>query len=72
MAYLEAIMANQVFEDVIAAITSLKVLYLDAILFRAEAEILAQNLVNLEEIYAYTDSIGNYRVQHSQILSNFN
>lgn len=57
MHYLEAIMANQVFEDVIAAMTSLKVLYLDAILFRAEAEILAQNLTNLEEIYAYTDSV---------------
>lgn len=55
--YLEAIMANQVFEDVIAAMKSLKVLYLDAILFRAEAEILAQNLTNLEEIYAYTDSV---------------
>lgn len=57
MHYLEGIMANQVFEDVIAGITSLKVLYLDAILFRAEAEILAQNLTNLEEIYAYTDSV---------------
>lgn len=57
MPYLEAIMANQVFEDVIAAISSLKVLYLDAILFRAEAEILAQKLENLEEIYAYTDSV---------------
>lgn len=57
MDYLEAIMANQVFEDVIAAMTSLKVLYLDAILFRAEAEVLAQNLFNLEEIYAYTDSV---------------
>lgn len=57
MPYLEAIMANQVFEDVIAAMISLKVLYLDAILFRAEAEVLAQNLKNLEEIYAYTDSV---------------
>lgn len=57
MAYLDAIMANQVFEEVIAAMVTLKVLYLDAILFRAEAEILAQNLVNLEEIYAYTDSV---------------
>lgn len=57
MAYLEAIMANQVFEDVIASMKSLKVLYLDAILFRAEAEILAQNLTYLEEIYAYTDSV---------------
>ncbi|XP_031639911.1 uncharacterized protein LOC116351894 [Contarinia nasturtii] len=55
--YLDAIMANQVFEDVIAAMHSLKVLYLDAILFRAEAEILAQNLINLEEIYAYCDAI---------------
>lgn len=36
---------------------SLKVLYLDAILFRAEAEILAQSLLNLEEIYAYCDSV---------------
>lgn len=57
MPYLEAIMANQVFEDVIAAMVSLKVLYLDAILFRAEAEVLAQHLTNLEEIYAYTDSV---------------
>lgn len=57
MAYLEAIMANQVFEDVISSMVSLKVLYLDAILFRAEAEVLAQHLVNLEEIYAYTDSV---------------
>lgn len=57
MPYLEALMANQVFEDVIAAMTSLKMLYLDAILFRAEAEVLAHNLINLEEIYAYTDSV---------------
>lgn len=55
--YLEGITANQVFEDVIAAMKTLKVLYLDAILFRTEAEILAQNLTNLEEIYAYTDSV---------------
>lgn len=55
--YLEGITANQVFEDVIAAMKTLKVLYLDAILFRTEAEILSQNLTNLEEIYAYTDKV---------------
>lgn len=55
--FLSRFRSNQVFEDVIAAMISLKVLYLDAILFRAEAEVLAHNLINLEEIYAYTDSV---------------
>lgn len=57
MHYLEGIMANQVFDDVIGEMLSLKVLHLDAILFRPEAEVLANKLVNLEEIYAYTDTV---------------
>lgn len=45
------------FENVIVTMANVKVLYLDAIVFRAKAEVFAKSLFNLEEICGYTDSV---------------